>query len=76
MAGSRVPDVVAAAVTALQADALLSTLLGGAKAYTHVPQGTDPPYVMVLGGDELPFAVTFEQFGYRKADWERIQAVK
>ena len=51
MAGSRVPDVVAAAVAALVAD--------GATAYTHVPKGTDPPYELVMGGDELPFAQTF-----------------
>ena len=26
--------------------------------------------------DAVAKAVTFEQFGYRKADWERIQAIK
>lgn len=62
MAGSRVPEVVAAAVSALQADAGLTALLGTAKTYTHVPQGTDPPFVTILGGDELPWSVTFEAF--------------
>lgn len=63
MAGSRVGDVVAAAVTALQGDTELRTRLGGAATvYTHVEQGTDPPYVAVLGGDEQPWAVTFEQY--------------
>lgn len=61
MAGSRIPDVVAAAVTALAADATLIGLLGGAKAYTHVPQNSDPPWVWVLGGDEVPWAVTFAE---------------
>ena len=58
MAGSRVRDCSNAAVDALKADTTLSTILNGAKAYTHVPQGTDPPYVMVRGGDEVPWAVT------------------
>lgn len=62
MAGSRMPDVVAAAVAGLAADPTLVTLLGGPKAYTHVPQNTDPPYVAVLGGDEGPWAVTFTAF--------------
>ena len=51
MAASRVPDVVTAAVTALQAI--------GAPAFTHVPKGTDPPYELVMGGDELPWAMGF-----------------
>lgn len=59
MAASRVPDVVNAAVDALVAETALTTLLGGAKAYTHVPKGTDPPYVLVLGGDEVPWATGF-----------------
>lgn len=59
MAGSRVPDIVNAAVDSLQADAALTTLLGGAKSYTHVPKGTDPPYNLVLGGDEVPWVQTF-----------------
>lgn len=62
MAGSRIPDVMAAAVTALRADASLSTLLGGAKVYTHVPQGADAPFVALLGGDEVPWGVTFTEF--------------
>jgi hypothetical protein len=62
MAGSRIPDVVAAAVSALATDATLATLLGGPKAYTHVPQNSDPPWVWVLGGDEVPWAVTLTDF--------------
>lgn len=58
MAGSRVQDVVNAGVDALQADTALIALLGTAKSYTHVPQGTDTPYTMVIGGDEAPWAVT------------------
>lgn len=59
MAGSRVRDCNNAAVDALKNDSTLSALLGGAKSYTHVPQGTDPPYVMVRGGDEVPWVVSF-----------------
>jgi hypothetical protein len=51
VAASRVPDVVNAAVDALRAS--------GATAYTHVPKGTDPPYELVMGGDELPWAMSF-----------------
>lgn len=62
MAGSRVDDVVSAAVNALQDDSTLETLLGGSSVGTYVDQNTDPPYVVVMGSDELPWAVTFEQF--------------
>ena len=31
----------------------------GAPAFTHVPKGTDPPYELVMGGDELPWAMGF-----------------
>lgn len=62
MAGSRVRDCVNVAVDALKADATLVTLLGAAtKVDTHIRQGTETPYTMVLGGDEVPWAVTFEQ---------------
>lgn len=61
MAGSRVEDCVNAAIDALRADATLTTLLGGSsKTYTFVPQNTDAPYVMVYGGDEVPWAETLE----------------
>lgn len=65
MAGSRVTDVVNAAVDALVADATLigASWLNGAKVYTHVPMDTDPPYVVVLGGDELPWAESFDASG-------------
>lgn len=61
MAGSRVPDVVDAAVDGLRADATLigAALLNGSKVYTHVEQGTTTPYCVVLGGDEAPWADTF-----------------
>lgn len=54
MAGSRVRDVVNAAVDALNA----SPAVGA--AYTHVPQNTNPPYIHVLGGLEVPWAVSLE----------------
>jgi hypothetical protein len=61
VAASRVPDCVNAAVDGLKADATLiaAGLLGSAKVYTHVPQGTDAPYVLIIGGDEVPWAETF-----------------
>ncbi len=62
MAGSRVRDCVNAAIDALKADTTLLALVGAAtKVDTHIRQGTDTPYVMLLGGDEIPWAVTFEQ---------------
>lgn len=70
MAGSRVPDVVNAAVDALNADATLigSTLLNGAKNYTLVPQDTAPPYNWVLGGREVPWAEGFNGDDSREVD--------
>ena len=57
MAGSRVRDCVNAAVDALKADTALLALVGAAtKVDTHIRQGTDTPYAMVLGGDEIPWA--------------------
>jgi hypothetical protein len=55
-----VRDVVNAAVDALKGDSTLETLLGSDAVYTHIPQGTNPPYAMVMGGDEVPWAVTFD----------------
>lgn len=65
MAASRVPDVVNAAVDALKTDATLQALLGTAKVYTHVEQGTKPPYCMVMGGSEIPWteSLSFEDDG-------------
>lgn len=63
MAGSRVRDCVNAAVDALKVDAALIALLGTAKVGTHLAEGTDPPYALVIGGDELPWAVTFVETG-------------
>jgi hypothetical protein len=54
---------VNAAVDALKGDTTLDTLLGSAAVYTHVPQGTDPPYAMVMGGDEVPWAITMDMGG-------------
>lgn len=59
MAGSRVADVVNAAVDALKVDATLLGQLTTAKVYTHVPQKTPPPYVIVMGWDEVPWAQDF-----------------
>ena len=59
MAASRVPDVVNAVVDNLRADSTLTGLLGTAKVYTHVPQGTTYPYALVMGGDEVPWADVF-----------------
>lgn len=61
MAGSRVRDCNNAAVDAMRGDSALASILNGAKVYTHVPQGTDPPYVFVRGGDEVPWAVTMTE---------------
>jgi hypothetical protein len=59
VAGSRVRDCVNAAVDALKVDSSLLALVGTDKVHTHLKQGTDPPYVLLMGGDELPWAVTF-----------------
>lgn len=58
MAGSRIPDVVNAAVDALKADATLigASLLNGSKVYTHVPENAVAPWLVVLGGQETPWA--------------------
>jgi hypothetical protein len=71
VAGSRVPDVVNAAVDGLRADATLisASLLNGSKVFTHVEQGTTTPYCVVLGGDEAPWSETFgEDNGGRTVD--------
>jgi hypothetical protein len=61
MAGSRLSDVTNAAVDALVADSALATLLGGsAKVFTHIPEDTPVPYVLVLGGQEIPWVESFE----------------
>lgn len=60
MAGSRVAACVNVAVDTLKADAGVLAILTTAKVYTHVPQTTDAPYLMVLGGDEVPWAETWE----------------
>lgn len=60
MAGSRVRDCVNAAVDALKVDATLLATLGTSKVGTHLAQGTDAPYVLVMGGDEIPWAETME----------------
>lgn len=58
-AGSARPALVAAAVTALAADATLLAALGGtAKVYVNVPDDTQAPYLWVLGGTETPMPET------------------
>jgi len=59
VAASRVRDCVNAAIDALKVDSSLLALLGADKVHTHIKQGTDPPYTLVMGGDEVPWAVTF-----------------
>lgn len=59
MTGAALPTVVNAAVDALAADSTLTTLLGAAKVYTFVPDNTTAPYVWVVGGREVPWAVSF-----------------
>ena len=59
MAGSRVRDCVNAAVDALKVDSALLALVGAGKVAVHIPQNTDPPYTMVMGGDELPWVTDF-----------------
>lgn len=59
MAGSRVRDCVNAAIDALKVDATLLGIVGTDKIHTHIKQNTDPPYVLVMGGDELPWVVDF-----------------
>lgn len=58
--GSRVGDVTNAAVDALRGDSTLTTLLGGSsKVYTHVPETTTAPYVVVTGGLEQAWSPAF-----------------
>jgi hypothetical protein len=59
----RTPEVTSAAVTALAADATLTTLLGSAKVYTHVPEQTTAPYVAVIGGHETVWAEVYDSTG-------------
>ncbi len=59
MAGSRVRDCVNAAVDALKADNALIAIVGTGKVAVHIPQDTDPPYTMVMGGDEVPWVTDF-----------------
>lgn len=61
MAGSRVRACVNVAVDAVKVDADLVSIVGaGTKVATHIPQDTDPPYVLVMGGDEVPWAEHME----------------
>lgn len=60
MSGLRTPDVIAAAIAALQASAAVTTALGGtSRIYSHVPIDTATPYVVVEGGRESALAETF-----------------
>ncbi len=69
MAGSRVRDCVNAAVDALKADTALIAIVGTGKVAVHIPQDTDPPYTMVMGGDEVPWVTDFgDDSGGRQVD--------
>lgn len=68
MAGSRVPDVVMAGVASLKSDTPLGALVGSS-IFTHVKQGTEPPYLRILGGDEVPWVVELgDDNGARQVD--------
>lgn len=54
MSGSARPALTAAVVAALRADPTLQAALGGPRVWVDVPQGTEPPYLWVLAGDEGP----------------------
>jgi len=69
VAASRVRDCVNASVDALKVDSSLIALVGTDKVHTHLKQGTDPPYVLIMGGDEVPWAVAFgDDNGGRQVD--------
>lgn len=68
MAGSRVNDIVNAAVDALKGDATLTALLGTAKVYSFVPEDTAAPYLLVTGGTETAWVEAFQQFDGRQID--------
>lgn len=78
MAGSRVPDVLNAAVDTLKADATLiaSALLNGAKVYSVVPEDTVPPYLWVLGGREIIWAEGFNADDSREVDIDAVAISK
>lgn len=63
MAGLRLGDVTAAAITALNADTSITTALGGSKSYANVPEETQPPYVFLVGGAEVPWVESFSASG-------------
>jgi hypothetical protein len=67
MAGSRVREVVNAAVDALKVDTALLALTANTPTGTHVKQKTSPPYTVVMGGDELPWAITLDD-GFDQGD--------
>lgn len=75
MAGLRSADVMNAAVDACRADATLTTLLGGAASvYAHVPPNTALPYVMLLPGQEVAFAESFDDDSARHVQVRAIGA--
>lgn len=63
MAGSLVRECVNAAVDALKVDTALLAIVGTGKISVHIAQGTNPPYVMVRGGTEVPWSITLDAFG-------------
>jgi hypothetical protein len=78
MAGSRVPDVLNAAVDALKVDATLIGvgLLNGAKVYSSVPEDTVPPYLWIMGGREVIWAEGFNGDDSREVDIDAIAISK
>jgi hypothetical protein len=78
MAGSRVPDVLNAAVDALKVDATLIGvgLLNGAKVYSSVPEDTVPPYLWVMGGREVIWADAMRSHDAREVDLDAIAISK
>jgi hypothetical protein len=78
MAGSRVPDVLNAAVDALKVDATLIGvgLLNGAKVYSLVPEDTAPPYLWIMGGREVIWAEAMRSDDAREVDIDAIAISK
>lgn len=70
MAGSRLADVTAAAITALRADTGVLALLGSAKVYSYVPEDTGSPYCWVVGGAEALWADSMRNHDGRTVDIE------
>lgn len=71
MSGLRTPDVMAAAIAALQGSAAVTAALGGtSRIYSHVPIDTATPYVVVEGGRESAMAEAFDDDSGRVVEVE------